>query len=57
MVIDAIVYASEHYFSIIRGLAIAALLWMLINEAHIGQFLWKQGLQSEYSVLLSPVLQ
>jgi hypothetical protein len=28
-----------------------------ICEAHVGQFLWKQGLQDEYSVLLSPVLQ
>jgi hypothetical protein len=28
-----------------------------ICEARVDQFLWKQGLQDEYSVLLSPVLQ
>jgi hypothetical protein len=27
-----------------------------ICEAHIRQFLWKEGPQDEYSVLLSPVL-
>jgi hypothetical protein len=35
-----------------RGLAIAALRWCWICEAHVGQFLWNQGLQDAYSVLL-----
>jgi hypothetical protein len=41
--------------SVIRDLAFAARRW--ISETHIGEFLWKQGLQDEYLIFLSPVLR
>jgi hypothetical protein len=41
------------FLSVIRGLAVAAVPWMLTLWGSRGQFLWKQSLRDEYSVLLS----
>jgi hypothetical protein len=52
-----IVYASELTFSNQRFAKLQPRRGCWIREAHVGQFLWKQGSQDEYSVLLSSVLQ
>jgi hypothetical protein len=44
-------------FSVIRGLPTVALPWMLDLCSSRQTALWEQGLQAEYWVLLSPLLQ